>query len=124
MFGFWGLFVGTLSPYTLMLFAISLGLVVDDSVHVLSKYISARKTGENPEKAIAYSIDRAGSAITITTATLAAGIYLLTLSSSPLLSNVASLISPIVITALFLDILWLPEVLRRFDGWWDRRHRA
>ena len=124
VFGFWGLFVGTLSPYTLMLFAISLGLVVDDSVHVLSKYISARKTGENPEKAIAYSIDRAGSAITITTATLAAGIYLLTLSSSPLLSNVASLISPIVITALFLDILWLPEVLRRFDGWWDRRHRA
>ena len=45
VFGFWGLFVGELSPYNLMLFSISIGLVVDDSVHVLSKYIAARAPG-------------------------------------------------------------------------------
>ena len=67
VFGFWGLFIGELSPYILMLFSISIGLVVDDSVHILSKYIYARRRGEPPEQAVGYSLDKAGSAITITT---------------------------------------------------------
>ena len=52
VFGVWGLLVGELSPYILMLFSISIGLVVDDSVHVLSKYIAARRKGETPENRV------------------------------------------------------------------------
>ena len=55
VFGVWGLFVGELSPYILMLFSISIGLVVDDSVHVLSKYISARRSGQTPEASVLIS---------------------------------------------------------------------
>ena len=58
VFGVWGLLVGELSPYILMLFSISIGLVVDDSVHVLSKYIRAKKEGLTPEEAVQYSLER------------------------------------------------------------------
>jgi predicted RND superfamily exporter protein len=120
VFGFWGLFQGLLSPYTLMLFSISIGLVVDDSVHILSKYISAKREGATPIEAVRYSIDKAGSAITITTLSLAVGTFLLVFSSTSIFQNVALLITPIIVTALFLDLLFLPPLLMRFDAWLDR----
>jgi predicted RND superfamily exporter protein len=121
VFGVWGLLVGELSPYILMLFSISIGLVVDDSVHVLSKYIVARREGESPEAAVQYSLDRAGSAITITTLSLAVGTFILVLSNTFYYQNVALLLTPIIITALLLDLLFLPPLLVRFDNWLERR---
>ncbi len=121
VFGVWGLLVGELSPYILMLFSISIGLVVDDSVHVLSKYIVARREGDSPEAAVQYSLDRAGSAITITTLSLAVGTFILVLSNTFYYQNVALLLTPIIITALLLDLLFLPPLLVRFDNWLERR---
>ena len=121
VFGVWGLLVGELSPYILMLFSISIGLVVDDSVHVLSKYIVARREGESPEAAVQYSLDKAGSAITITTLSLAVGTFILVLSNTFYYQNVALLLTPIIIVALLLDLLFLPPLLVRFDNWLDRR---
>ena len=117
VFGFWGLFVGELSPYILMLFSISIGLVVDDSVHVLSKYISARREGETPESAVQHSLEKAGPAITITTASLAVGTFILVLSNTYYYQNVALLLTPIILVALLLDLLFLPPLLVKFDNW-------
>jgi predicted RND superfamily exporter protein len=100
VFGVWGLMVGELSPYILMLFSISIGLVVDDSVHVLSKYIAARREGKTPESAVAYSLDKAGSAITITTAALAMGTFILVFSNTYYYQNVALMLTPIIVVAL------------------------
>ena len=122
VFGFWGLLVGELSPYVLMLFSISIGLVVDDSVHVLSKYMDARKTGSDIPQAINYSLEKAGSAITVTTIVLALGTFVLIFSGTGLFQNVALLITPIVLVALFLDLLFLPPLLQRFEGW-SRKNR-
>ena len=119
VFGFWGLLQGNLSPHTLMLFSISIGLVVDDSVHILSKYISAKRDGASSREAVRYSIDKAGSAITITTLSLAVGTFLLVFSSTTIFQNVALLITPIIVTALFLDLLFLLPLLMRFDAWID-----
>lgn len=123
VFGFWGLFVGELSPYILMLFSISIGLVVDDSVHVLSKYISARREGEPPESAVQHSLEKAGPAITITTLSLAVGTFILVLSNTFYYQNVAQLLTPIILVALLLDLLFLPPLLVRFDHWADGRER-
>lgn len=120
VFGFWGLLVGELSPYILMLFSISIGLVVDDTVHVLSKYIVARRDGENPEDAVQYSLHKAGSAITITTLALAVGTLVLIFSSTFYYQNVALLLTPIIVVALLLDLLFLPPMLVRFDRWRER----
>jgi predicted RND superfamily exporter protein len=121
VFGVWGLFVGELSPYVLMLFSISIGLVVDDSVHVLSKYISAKREGMSPEDAVQYSLDRAGSAITITTAALAMGTAILVFSNTYYYQNVALMLTPIIVIALLLDLLFLPPLLVKFDNWMDKR---
>jgi predicted RND superfamily exporter protein len=121
VFGFWGLFIGELSPYILMLFSISIGLVVDDSVHVLSKYITARRAGKNPQQAVEYSLEKAGSAITITTLSLAVGTFVLVLSNTFHFQNVALLLTPIIVVALLLDLLFLPPLLMRVDR---RQHAA
>ena len=121
VFGFWGLFIGELSPYILMLFSISIGLVVDDSVHILSKYVSARRDGAEPDAAVSYSLDKGGSAITITTASLAAGTLLLLFSNTFHFQNVALLLTPIIVVAWLLDLLVLPPLLVRYDQWRSRR---
>jgi predicted RND superfamily exporter protein len=120
VFGFWGVFVGELSPYILMLFSISIGLVVDDSVHVLSKYIVARRAGDTPEDAVRYCLDKAGSAITITTLSLALGTLVLVFSNTFYYQNVALLLTPIIIVALLLDLLFLPPMLVRYDTWREK----
>ncbi|MFT5133411.1 MAG: putative RND superfamily exporter protein, partial [Gammaproteobacteria bacterium] len=120
VFGFWGLLNGALSPYILMLFSISIGLVVDDSVHVMSKYISARRNGDTPEAAVQYSLDKAGPAITITTLALAMGTFVLVFSNTFYYQNVALLLTPIIVVALLLDLLFLPPLLVKFDHWLER----
>jgi len=125
VFGVWGVVVGGLNPYILMLFSISIGLVVDDSVHMLSKYIFARRRGDTPEPAVKYALDRAGSAITITTLSLATGTVILVFSNTFYYTNVAMLLTPIIVVALLLDLLFLPPLLLRFDNWWEgRRSRS
>jgi predicted RND superfamily exporter protein len=124
VFGFWGLIMGGLNPYILMLFSISIGLVVDDSVHVLSKYIVARREGQTPESSVTYSLSRAGPAITITTLSLAVGTFLLVFSNTFYYQNVAYLLTPIIVVALLLDLLFLPPLLIRFDTWLDSRRQA
>ena len=120
VFGLWGLLDGNLSPYVLMLLAISIGLVVDDSVHVLSKYKTARDTGKSPMQSIENSITLAGSAITITTLWMSLGVALMGFSSTEIFKNLTSIITPIIVVALFLDLLFLPTLLTRFDIWIDR----
>jgi predicted RND superfamily exporter protein len=120
VFGLWGLLEGNLSPYVLMLLAVSIGLVVDDSVHVLSKYKTARDSGKSPSEAIEYSISLAGSAITITTLWMSVGVALMGFSSTIIFQNLTSIITPIIVVALFLDLLFLPSLLTRFDTWIDR----
>ncbi len=115
VFGFWGLFVGELSPYVLMLFSISIGLVVDDSVHVLSKYIGSVRQGLTTSDAVRYSLDKAGSAITVTTLSIAVGTCFLVFSSTFHFQNLALLLTPIVVVALLLDLLILPPLLMAFD---------
>ncbi|MGI9324883.1 MAG: efflux RND transporter permease subunit [Pseudomonadales bacterium] len=117
VFGFWGLFMGEIGPYVLMLFSISIGLVVDDSVHILSKYITASRQGLAPEAAVQYSLDKAGSAITITTLSLAVGTFILVFSNTFHFQNVALLLTPIIVVALLLDLLFLPPLLVKFDRW-------
>ena len=120
VFGLWGLIEGNLSPYVLMLLAVSIGLVVDDSVHVLSKYKTARDSGKSPGESIEESISLAGSAITITTLWMSVGIALMGFSSTTIFQNLTSIITPIIVVALFLDLLFLPSLLTRFDSWNDR----
>ncbi len=115
VFGFWALFVGQLDPFVMMLFSISIGLVVDDTVHILSHYLDSRRTGSSQNEAIAHSIRIAGPALTITTMVLALGTTILIFANTLYFQQSAKLLVPIVVLALVLDLIYLPSILRRFD---------
>lgn len=115
VFGIWALLVGQLDPFVMMLFSISIGLVVDDTVHILSHYLEGKQAGETRATAIQRSITVAGPALTITTLVLALGTTILIGANTLYFQQSAKLLVPIVVLALVLDLLYLPSILRRFD---------
>ena len=114
-FGFWAFFVGQIDPFVMMLFSISIGLVVDDTVHILSHYLERRRAGASKAEAIGDSINTAGPALTITTMVLALGTTVLIFANTLYFQQSAKLLVPIVVLALVLDLLYLPTILKRFD---------
>lgn len=115
VFGIWGLLVGQLDPFVMMLFSISIGLVVDDTVHILSHYLDHRKLGQSIQDSVNLSLDAAGPALVVTTLILAVGTTLLIAANTLYFQQAAKLLVPIVLLALVLDLLYLPTVLKRFD---------
>lgn len=115
VFGFWALFVGQLDPFVMMLFSISIGLVVDDTVHILSHYLESRRSGASQDKAISHAIRIAGPALSITTMVLALGTTILIFANTLYFQQSAKLLVPIVVVALVLDLVYLPTILKRFD---------
>ncbi|HDZ10154.1 efflux RND transporter permease subunit [Pseudohongiella sp.] len=115
VFGAWGLLVGTVDPFVMMLFSISIGLVVDDTVHILSTYQRQRQQGLDVEHAIQAAITKAGPALTITTAVLTLGALILLLASTLYFQQAARLLVPIVVLALILDLTFLPVLLSRLE---------
>ena len=116
VFGFWALFVGQLDPFVMMLFSISIGLVVDDTVHLLSHYLEKRRAGIDKTDSIDYAIKTAGPALSITTIVLALGTTILIAANTIYFQQAAKLLVPIVVLALLLDLFYLPTILRRFDN--------
>ncbi|MBM87904.1 MAG: hypothetical protein CMQ41_05945 [Gammaproteobacteria bacterium] len=115
VFGMWALFVGQLDPFVMMLFSISIGMVVDDTVHILSHYLEDRRTGADKTDAIAHAIKIAGPALTITTMVLAFGTTVMIFANTLYFQQSAKLLVPIVVLALILDLVYLPTILKRFD---------
>jgi predicted RND superfamily exporter protein len=114
VFGIWAITVGQINPFVMMLFSISIGLVVDDSVHLLSHYLHARRGGVDGDAAMADAIRTAGPALSITTLVLALGATVLIWANTLYFQQAAQLLVPIVVLALVLDFLFLPSILRRF----------
>ena len=115
VFGIWGVFVGELNPFVMMLFSISIGLVVDDTVHVLSTYQTSRVSGYSPEAAVDRALDKAGPALIITTTVMALGTCVLIAASTLYFQQAATLLVPIVVLALLLDLTFFPALLLRCD---------
>jgi predicted RND superfamily exporter protein len=51
---------------------------------------------------------------------MSVGVALMGFSSTIIFQNLTSIITPIIVVALFLDLLFLPSLLTRFDTWIDR----
>ena len=94
----------------------SLGIVVDDTVHILSKYLRARREQNlTVEASIRYSLNTIGKAVTINTVILAAGFSILALSSFKVNMETGVLTAIAVVVALILDFLLLPALLCLMD---------
>ncbi|NQZ10119.1 MAG: MMPL family transporter [Algicola sp.] len=114
-FGIWGIFSGEINLGLSVVASMSLGIIVDDTVHFLSKYKHARELGKNAEEAVRYSFHSVGRALWITTLVLSVGFAVLAMSSFRLNSDMGMLTGLILIVALAVDFLFLPAFLMVFD---------
>lgn len=115
-YGVWGIAVGEINMAVSMVGGISLGIVVDDTVHFLSKYLQGRRElGFDAEKSIRYAFDLAGVPMWISTFILVAGF--LVLATSPFSMNAdMGILTAITITfAAFAEAFMLPGLLLLVD---------
>ena len=114
-FGLWGHLVGQIGLVSTVVIAISFGIVVDDTIHFLSKYLKARREGQMAPESIRYAFRTTGKALWVTTVVLAAGFLVFTASGFQL-SWVLGLMVAITVTfALAADFLLLPALLMFAD---------
>jgi predicted RND superfamily exporter protein len=114
-FGIWGMYSGNVNLGLSIVLSMTLGIVVDDTVHFLSKYRHARVNGNDAEESVRYAFASVGRALWITTLVLASGFSILMLSPFALNSDMGMLTSIILVVALAVDFLFLPSFLIALD---------
>ena len=115
-FGLWGLLVGEVGLSLSIVAGMTLGIVVDDTVHFLSKYLRARREkGLSSEDAVRYAFRNVGMALFTTSVVLVLGFLVLAFSSFQLNSGMGLLTAIVIAFALLADFLLLPPILMQFD---------
>ncbi|MCA9555637.1 MAG: MMPL family transporter, partial [Myxococcales bacterium] len=76
-YGVWALVFGEINIVASVAGAIALGIIVDDTIHVLSKYQRLRRSGREPEAAAQLAVASAGPALVVTTCVLLVGFAIL-----------------------------------------------
>ena len=114
--GIWALWKTQLGMAGSVVFAVSLGIVVDDTVHFLSKYLRARREQKHSvTEAIHYAFSTVGLALLATTTILVAGFLILVTSSYQANEQTGQLLSLIITLALILDFTFLPALLLKME---------
>ncbi|MDE0420653.1 MAG: MMPL family transporter [Gammaproteobacteria bacterium] len=111
-FGVWGLTVAQVGLSLSVVVAMTIGIVVDDTVHFLSKYRRAqREYGRNAEESVRYAFDTAGRALLTTTVVLVAGFLIFAFSPFVPTAQVGILTAMVIGFALIADLTLLPALL-------------
>jgi predicted RND superfamily exporter protein len=111
-FGIWGLTVGRVGMGLSVVSGLTMGIVVDFTVHLLSKYrLAQERDGLNTPDAIRYAFSTVGAALVVTTVVLIANFGLLHFSVFTLNSEMGELTAGIIFVALLVDLFFLPPVL-------------
>jgi predicted RND superfamily exporter protein len=115
-FGLWGLFVGEIGMSLATAVGMTLGIVVDDTVHFLSKYLRARREkGLSSEEAVRYAFSTVGVALWVTTFVLVSGFIILSLSSFKMNADMGLMTAMTIALALVVDFLFLPALLMKVE---------
>jgi len=117
-FGLWGIVDGEVGLSLSVVAAMTMGIVVDDTVHFLSKYRRAIiEQSASSREAITYAFETVGTAIWVTSAALIAGFMVISTSAFELNSGMGLLVSIVIVFALITDFLFLPPLLMKLDQW-------
>lgn len=116
-FGIWYFIDGQVGLALSVVAGMTLGIVVDDTVHFLSKYRHARvDKGKNSTEAVQYAFASVGRALWITTFVLVAGFLVLAQSSFKINADMGLLTAITILIALVVDFLFLPPLLMKLDN--------
>ncbi|MEM7365447.1 MAG: MMPL family transporter, partial [Pseudomonadota bacterium] len=115
-FGTWTLLIGHVGFSVATIASISLGIIVDDTVHLLSKYVRAREErNASAADAIRYAFKTVGMALVVNTVVLTAGFLVLVVSAFKVNVDMGLLTAIAIVYALSLDVLILPGLLLLLD---------
>lgn len=111
-FGVWTLLVGQVGMSSATVSATALGIVVDDTVHFLIKYLRARREeGRSKADAIRYAYQTVGTAILANTVILVLGFGVLAFSTFKITGDLGMMTALAIGLALLVDLLFLPSLL-------------
>lgn len=123
-FGLWGILVGQVGLSLSIVTGLTLGIVVDDTVHFLSKYLRARRErGLSSEDAVRYAFKTVGKALCVTSVVLIAGFLVLTFSTFKMNSSMGLMTAITICFALLADFFFLPPLLIKFEEKWNARKK-
>lgn len=111
-FGVWGLVSGQVGLGLSVVMGMTIGIVVDDTVHFLSKYLHARRRlGYPAPDAVRYAFETVGIALVATTLVLSLGFMVLTTSKFNINVDIGQMTAITLVLAFLLDFLFLPPLL-------------
>ena len=114
-FGLWGYLVGRVGMAASVVTVVAFGIIVDDTIHFLTKYLKARRQGLPAPEAVRYTFGAVGHALTTTTVVLSLGFLVFTASGFELSWALGILVSMTIVIALLTDFLLLPTLLMAID---------
>jgi len=124
-FGIWGFTVGEIGLGLSVVAGVTLGIIVDDTVHFLSKYVRARREkGYTSEEAVRYSFASVGKALSVTTFVLVAGFMVMATSSFKVNADMGLLTAVTILIALIVDFFFLPPLLMLLKSKKDRNNEG
>lgn len=116
-YGCWGLAYGELNMAASIMFSVGIGIVVDDTIHLVTKYIDACQHNSSIEDALAHALGATGSAIVITSAILACSLMVFLASDFVINSSIGLMLTITVIFAMLFDLICLPVFLYYIHHW-------
>ena len=114
--GLWGYAVGEVGVAASVVTAIAFGIIVDDTIHFMTKYIAARKSGLLPSESVQSAFRAVGRALLATTVVFALGFMVFGTSGMSTNQALGLLVGITVVVALLADFLFLPPLLMALDG--------
>tara|TARA_B100000131_G_scaffold39445_1_gene35685 strand:+ start:2781 stop:5081 length:2301 start_codon:yes stop_codon:yes gene_type:complete len=115
-FGIWALYDGQVGFMVAVGMGSTLGIIVDFTVHLLSKYdLARREMGQSPEEAVMFAFESVGFALIVMTVVISLGFLVLNLVNFLPLHDFARFSTISFIMALIIDFLFFPNLLVKFD---------
>ena len=104
-----------LNTATVVTFAVSLGLAVDHTIHMMARFLEEVRGGATLDQALVASVRGTGRAIVVTSITLFAGMIVLFFTSFVPIRHFATLLGVTALSCLLGNLLILPALMK--VGW-------
>ena len=115
--GGWALFVGEVGMAVATIAAVTLGIVVDDTIHFIVAAQRARRRGLDASEAVLQAMLKAGPGILGTTVVLAIGFACLAFSGFQINAWMGLMTAIVICVAFLFDMLFLPALLIYLRNW-------
>tara|TARA_B110000858_G_scaffold89711_1_gene103726 strand:+ start:41104 stop:43305 length:2202 start_codon:yes stop_codon:yes gene_type:complete len=111
----------SLDQSAVIVFAMTMGIAVDDAIHVMSRYLLAKNKGASTKLSITRAIDESGRAVIFSSFVLVFGFSVLCFASFTTIIYVGLFGAIIMALALLGDLVMLPAILYWADGSEDQQ---